>query len=34
MTFDDIIKNRRSIRHFKPDPLTKEQILAILEAGN
>lgn len=34
MTFDDIIKNRRSIRHFKPDPLTKEQIQAILEAGN
>lgn len=34
MTFDDIIKNRRSIRHFKSDPLTKEQIQAILEAGN
>ncbi|MHA1737749.1 MAG: nitroreductase family protein [Candidatus Heimdallarchaeota archaeon] len=34
MTFDDIIKNRRSIRHFKPDPLTKDQIQAILEAGN
>ncbi|MHA1187174.1 MAG: nitroreductase family protein [Candidatus Heimdallarchaeota archaeon] len=34
MTFDDIIKNRRSIRHYKPDPLTKEQIQVILEAGN
>ena len=34
MTFDDIIKNRRSIRHYKSDPLTKEQIQIILKAGN
>jgi nitroreductase len=34
MELDEIITNRRSIRRFKPNPLTKEQIEAILDAGN
>ncbi|MFW9924902.1 MAG: nitroreductase family protein [Candidatus Thorarchaeota archaeon] len=34
MTLDKAIINRRSIRRFKSDPLTKEQIEAILLAGN
>ncbi|NPE09184.1 MAG: nitroreductase [Asgard group archaeon] len=34
MTFDKIIANRRSIRKFKKDPLKKEHIEAILDAGN
>ncbi|NHJ86945.1 MAG: nitroreductase [Asgard group archaeon] len=34
MTLDKAIKNRRSIRRYKPDLLTKEQIEAILTAGN
>ena len=34
MELDKIITNRRSIRRFKTDPLTKEQIEAIIDAGN
>ncbi|MBD3191126.1 MAG: hypothetical protein GF308_10800 [Candidatus Heimdallarchaeota archaeon] len=34
MTFDKIIQERRSIRRYKPDPLTNEQLTAILDAGN
>ncbi len=34
MTFDEIIANRRSIRRFKKDPIKKEHIEAILDAGN
>ena len=34
MNIDNIIKNRRSIRKYKDTPLSKEQILAILDAGN
>jgi nitroreductase len=34
MELDEAITNRRSIRKFKPDPLTKEQIYSILDAGN
>lgn len=34
MNVDEAIRNRRSIRKFKPDPLTKEQIKEILDAGN
>ncbi len=34
MELDKIITNRRSIRRFKTDPLTKEQIELILDAGN
>lgn len=34
MELDKTITNRRSIRRFKKDPLTKEQVEAILDAGN
>ncbi|HUT82300.1 MAG TPA: nitroreductase family protein [Candidatus Bathyarchaeia archaeon] len=34
MTLDNAIANRRSIRRYKTDSLTKEQIKAILTAGN
>ncbi len=34
MELDNAITNRRSIRKFKPDPLNKESIEAILDAGN
>jgi nitroreductase len=33
MEFDDYIKGRRSVRAYKNDPVSKEQIEAILEAG-
>jgi len=34
MELDKVITSRRSIRKFKTDPLTKEQINQILDAGN
>ena len=34
MNIDDVIRNRRSIRKYKDKPLTKEQIVEILDAGN
>ncbi len=34
MFIDDVIKNRRSIRKYKDKPLSKEQIIKILDAGN
>ncbi len=34
MDIDEVIKNRRSIRKYKDKPLTKEQIIDILDAGN
>jgi len=34
MDINEAIKNRRSIRKYKPDLLTKEQIIEILDAGN
>ena len=34
MNVDDAIRNRRSIRKYKEKPLTKEQIVEILDAGN
>jgi nitroreductase len=34
MDIDKAIKNRRSIRKYKTDELSKEQILEILDAGN
>ena len=34
MDIDEAIKNRRSIRKYKPDELSEEQILEILDAGN
>jgi len=34
MNIDDVIRNRRSIRKYKEKPLTKEQIVEILDAGN
>lgn len=34
MIIDDAIKNRRSIRKYKDKPLSKEQIIEILDAGN
>ena len=34
MNIDEAIRNRRSIRKFKDKSLTKDQIIAILDAGN
>ena len=34
MSLDKAIKNRRSIRKYKKDPVKKEQIESILDAGN
>ncbi|PKM76271.1 MAG: nitroreductase [Firmicutes bacterium HGW-Firmicutes-15] len=34
MEFFDVIKNRRAVRQYKPDLLSKEDILKILDAGN
>ncbi len=34
MNIDDVIRNRRSIRKYKEKPLTKEQIVEILDSGN
>jgi nitroreductase len=34
MDFFEVINTRRSIRKFKPDPVQKEDILKILDAGN
>lgn len=34
MEFFEVIKNRRSIRKFKPDSVQKEDIIKILEAAN
>ena len=34
MNIDEVIKKRRSIRKYKDKPLTKEQILEVLDAGN
>jgi nitroreductase len=34
MMFDKIIAERRSIRKYKDNPVTQEQITAILDAGN
>ena len=34
MNVDEAIRNRRSIRKYKSNPLTKKQILEILDAGN
>jgi nitroreductase len=33
MEFTDVIKKRRSIRKFKPEPVSREDIESILEAG-
>ncbi|HBY02201.1 MAG TPA: hypothetical protein DEG92_06675, partial [Rikenellaceae bacterium] len=33
MAIIDIIRSRRSVRSYKPDPLTEDQIKAILHAG-
>ena len=33
MTFDETVKNRISIRQFRPDPISEEQLEAILEAA-
>lgn len=33
MEFDKVVHERRSVRHFKQDPVAKEDIDAILEAG-
>ncbi len=30
----DVIKNRRSIRKFKQEPITEEELFCLLEAGN
>jgi len=34
MEFFEVIKKRRSVRAFKPDPVCREDILKILEAGH
>ena len=34
MEFFEVIKNRRAVRKFKPDVVSKEDIIKILDAGN
>lgn len=34
MEFFDVVKNRRAVRRYKPDPVIKEDILKILDAAN
>lgn len=33
MTFDEIVRSRRSIRSYKNDPVPRAQLVAVLEAG-
>ena len=33
MEFNDVVKSRRSCRAFEPDPISQDQLTAILEAG-
>jgi len=33
MEFSDVIKNRRSIRSYKPNPIPREKINKILESA-
>lgn len=34
MEFFDVVKNRRAVRQYKPDMVSKEDIIKILDAGN